>query len=189
MIILAKSLHESGGPERAGKEGSREINEKLQSVLSRSQQERAAEGTFHERATFFSSAISGSLGETKEDSWIVIGWSDGCHMKRTEPSPNTQDGCGQRGERADLTKMGSDWVSGWHKTGVKACKQNQEGGEREPSILSSRFHFLLFPGSLQLYLVGTLPDEGGEFRHHHIDALQTRLSQFENLLFHNGLKG
>lgn len=39
------------------------------------------------------------------------------------------------------------------------------------------------------YLLSALEDERGEFRHHQVYTLETRLLQFNNLLFHYGLKG
>lgn len=38
------------------------------------------------------------------------------------------------------------------------------------------------------YLVGTLPDEGGEFGHHQVHTFQAGLFQFADLLFHYSLK-
>lgn len=46
-------------------------------------------------------------------------------------------------------------------------------------------HFVCLLG----YLAGTLPDERSELGHHHVHALQTGSFQFEDLLFHDGLKG
>lgn len=39
------------------------------------------------------------------------------------------------------------------------------------------------------YLVGTFPDEGGEFAHHQVHTFQAGLFQFADLFFHYSLKG
>lgn len=72
---------------------------------------------------------------------------------------------------------------GWWGGGTKrGGKWTQPGGRGR----GTRSCFVFAP---LVYLVGTLPDDCGDFGHHHVHTLQTGSFQFEDLLFHNGLEG
>lgn len=64
-------------------------------------------------------------------------------------------------------------------------RQCGNGGRRSFCFFGLCLFSIRAPG----YLVGTFPDEGGDFGHHQVHTFQAGLFQFADLLFHYSLKG